>query len=214
MGQQSKQQEPEPEPACGAAPAANLYEPGGRLADDPCAMYARMLENEALSQYTLYDRYDACRLPCGERRQAITHAMLAHPTLQAQDGFGPSACEIDADSAARHDAAWTNSKDRQQLPSRVFTAVPDLSRGRPFPCIESRLSTGPTDTTLVRHCAARLAEVDFDRFQPGGVDVQDVRKIVLPGARGGESSRLLSRDPAFLRSMGYDVYEEGGEECA
>lgn len=184
-----------------------LYDADNRLSDDPCALMNRMRANDAILQHTLLNVYGTCDKTCEERKEKLKTFASMHPTLQFVDGYGLAPCDVDEDSALRHEQKWTNPKYRQQLRTRVFGAAPDLARGTPKPATESILISGQ-DTTHARQCA-RLAEVNWDRFAPN-VHVQCEEHIIPEWTWGGESSRDISRSREFLQSIGYNVDEETG----
>lgn len=180
-----------------------LWDADNRLADDRCAILARLRDNESLQAYTFYDKYGRCGRDCGERSTKLREFSTMQPNVVFWDGFGISPCEVGADSALKHDSAWTSAKERQQLPKRVFTSAPDLSRGDIVnACAESALISGE-DTTELRQCS-RLSEVAYDRFVPG-VDVQCAEHVVPAWTWGGDSSRDIARSPEFLEQIGYVV---------
>jgi hypothetical protein len=188
-----------------------LWDADNRLVDDPCAILARLRDNESISSYKFYDAFGRCGRTCKDRKDALSQFAGHHPTMQYWDGYGIAPCDVDGDSQLKHDSRWTNPKEKQQLPKRVFTSVPDLARGKGHVNVESMLISGE-DTSDLKQCA-RLAEVPFDRFNPG-VQVQCVDHIVPTWTWGGDSSRDITRTPAFLKSIGYDVDAETSFTCS
>lgn len=182
-----------------------LWDADNRLADDKCAILSRLRDNESLNAYRFYDPYGRCTKSCTDRKQSLTGFASQHPNLRFQDGFGISPCEVDGDSKLKHESKWTNAKERQQLPKRVFTSAPDLSRGEFYANTESVLISGQ-DTSSLKHCS-KLAEVTYDRFVPG-VDTQCAEHIIPPWTWGGDSSRDITRSKGFLESIGYQTDEQ------
>lgn len=183
-----------------------LYDADNRLADDQCAVMARIRDNESILAYNLYDKYGQCGKSCGDRKDKLRDFSVRHPNLRFWDGYGMAPCDVDGDSKLRHEAQWTNAKERQQLATRVFGAAPDLSRGEARPNVESTLISGQ-DTSYQRQCQ-KLAEVTWDRFTPN-VDVQCVDHIIPTWTWGGDASRDIARSRQFLESIGYRVAENG-----
>ena len=187
-----------------------LWDADNRLADDKCALLARLRDNEALSAYRFYDPYGRCTTPCTERQRMLSSFAARHPSMQYRDGFGMAPCDVDGDSALKHSSRWTNAKERQQLPKRVFTSAPDLARGSANTSTESALLSGE-DTAALRQCS-RLSELNFGRFDPN-VDVQCAEHVVPPWTWGGASSRDITRSPEFLASIGYQSDPVCGFTC-
>lgn len=179
-----------------------LWDADNRLADDKCAILTRLRDNESLNAYRFYDPYGRCTKPCEDRKKALSEFATHQPKMHFWDGYGISPCDVEGDSRLKHQAKWTNAKERQQLPKRVFTSAPDLSRGEVHANTESVLISGQ-DTSSLKHCG-KLAEVTFDRFVPG-VEVQCVESIIPTWTWGGDSSRDITRSKEFLASIGYDV---------
>ena len=122
-----------------------------------------------------------------------------NPNLRCKNGYGnTSGKTIDCDSRLRYDdPSQIRGPDRQQLFSRTFTAVPDLSSGTYHSEVESRLIHGH-DTYADRECKS-LTEVYFDRnqiFTPC-VDefVSGYSKSVAEDIRTGLPSRDFKQCP-------------------
>jgi hypothetical protein len=168
-----------------------LYDNTGRLSYDMCAIDQRNAATRAAAEYPLAQLRDPAATSSPSR--ALERA-LEHPTMQAWDGYGMSPEEVDGDSRMRLDAEATHPRSRLQLSTRVFTAVPDLSRGNdPDGQV---LFGGPRE----RPCDS-LSEHDFDRFVPG-VCAAAVEHVVPPWTAGGASSRDISRSSRFQRALG------------
>jgi hypothetical protein len=104
-------------------------------------------------------------------------------SLGPKDGVGlpPSAVPCDS-SLVRQ--ALLQPRQRQQLPTRVFTAVPDLSRGRGCVAVESRLLLG-CDPVQRLPCD-RLAEGTWDTWDPVP---RPVEALITPWTWGGAPTR-------------------------
>jgi hypothetical protein len=170
-----------------------LFDAYSRLSMDPCAVRVRDDTNYEYAKYAMTQdklRYDDCKRVATEDAKRLI-----------SDGHGLDPSAVDADSSFRNSrTAVTHTRVRQSLPTRVFTAAPDLGRGGLRVNTESRLLSGD-DTTQMRECSARLAERDWDRFDPAicAVAVENV----VQAWRGGEPSREIARSGAFLSDMGY-----------
>jgi hypothetical protein len=170
-----------------------LFDAYSRLSLDPCALRVRDDTNLAYAQYYLTQdklRYDDCKRVATEDAQRVL-----------VDGHGLDPDMIDGDSGLRNSrTSVTHTRVRQALPTRVFTAALDLGRGGLRVNTESRLLSGD-DTSRLRMCSARLAERDWDRFDPAVCPV--AVENVVQQSRGGEPSRDIARSGAFLKDMGY-----------
>jgi hypothetical protein len=115
-------------------------------------------------------------------------------------GYGVNYLTVDNDSYYKYDPrSITHGKCRQQLPNRLFHAVPSLYRGTVLPGLEARISHG-TDTSFVKNCSVPLSEMRYDTFNPMiSPDFNTVEK----NKRGGESSRDIAKSDEFLHSIGY-----------
>jgi hypothetical protein len=187
-----------------------LWDADNRLADDKCAILARLRDNDSLLEYRFYDPYGRCKTPCQDRKRMLANFAAHHPNLHFWDGYGIAPCDVEGEGQLNHASAWTNAKERQHLPKRVFTSAPNLARGIIQPNTESVLISGE-DTSSLRECG-RLAERDFDRFVPG-VQVQCVEHTVPSWTWGGDSSRDITRSKDFLASIGYTVDEDKHFTC-
>jgi hypothetical protein len=124
---------------------------------------------------------------------------LVHRGMRTWDGYGWSAAAVDGDTALRLDATATHPRSRRQLSTRVFCAVPALSRGRTADPEEEARIVGSINTSATRE-AFPIGEVDFARFDPG-VCAVSVDHIVPQWTAGGESSRDIARSRAFRKAV-------------
>jgi hypothetical protein len=136
----------------------------------------------------------------------MSEFMTNNPNLHYRDGFGvASSCVVDADSEMRNNGKMTNDRERVQLCTRWYTAVPDLGKGGLIPNIESRLKYG-ADTSDIRSCD-RVTEKDFNRFIPlpacMAQSIQNPDNIVQKGPRGGEFTRDYVRNDEYLKQCGF-----------
>jgi hypothetical protein len=144
--------------------------------------------SDAIIEYYLQTELDHSSQLGAARRLAARHG-----NLRVKDGHGMSAANVQLDSVIK-DGDWTHPKSRQMLDTRVFTAVPNLSRGSLCADAESELIFG-TDTSLVLFPKATLAEVDYDRMIPGFDGSHDVTP---PFVWGGASSRDIVRSAGAM----------------
>jgi hypothetical protein len=188
-----------------------LWDADNRLKDDKCAILTRLRDNEAVLDYWFYDPYKQCAGSCEDRKGQLSSFATRHTNMRFWDGYGIAPCDVDVDDRFRHDKSWTCPKERQQLPKRIFTSVPDLSRGQVHANTESMILSGE-DTSSQRQCS-HLAERNYDRFVPG-VAVQCVEHVVPSWTWGGDSSRDITRSKEFLSSIGYSLDEGKNFTCA
>jgi hypothetical protein len=179
------------------------FDSGNRLSQDCCTLLVRDNENSGVSSYTLTDM--RAGRGSGSKRASFAATARQHCNLRPWDGYGISANAVDDDSRLRNESAVTHTRERIQLPKRVFTAVPNLANGKSAPDAESTMVLGSLDTTLHRP-PGRLAERGWDRFDPvlRHQPVQ-VEHVVVPvtWTRGGVPSREVARSDAFLSAIGY-----------
>lgn len=124
-----------------------------------------------------------------------------HRSMYAWDGYGMGADSIDCDGRLRLAAEATTSRERACLSTRVFVAAPNLSRGwmqDAVACPPPPMLTS-VDTSDTRRCF-RLAESDYDRFNPG-VCAVGVEHVVPPWTAGGASSRDIARSAPFQQAF-------------
>jgi hypothetical protein len=172
----------------------------GRTKDDSCAREDEALRNGAMMDYYLYNGWAtaADKAHCRTARQGLVEFTCANENLWFKDGFGnANVCDIDGDSRVKR-GELTNGRDKCQLTTRTYVAVPSLDKGGLLPHTESHLKLGGAQPySHDRSCAAPLVEVGFDRFVPlvGCLRdrLQNPEHIVPPWVWGGESSRIHGR---------------------
>lgn len=169
-----------------------LFDSTNRLSADCCAVKVRESSSAAVSDYVL----SSMRSCAGDFRGLGEQ----NRNLWWWDGYGLDTRHVDKDSALR-DSEATHMRQRIQLPKRVFQAVPNLAHGRAAPEVESRLQSG-LDTSGTRACE-RLAEVDFQRFDPGVHAVSADNVVPRNWTHGGAPSRAIARSDEFLAGLGY-----------
>lgn len=174
-----------------------LFDADNRLTMDVCAVGLKDRGNKDISSYLLTN----LRAPCTVDVAASAPLAVAaeHRNLWSWDGYGLNTCAVDADSRLRVDSEVTHMRARMQLPKRVFEASPDLSHGQPAPDAVSKIVYGKE---FGGRACDRLAERDWDRFDPGVCKVAE-RHIIPPWTNGGDASRDIARSDGFLQSLGY-----------
>lgn len=138
----------------------HYFDAGNRLAQDGCALQAREEGNVGVNDYLLTNFYAP---GCSESRERVKEFAVQNVNLNTVEGYGVQPCHIDGDSSLRL-VPPSHGRSRAQLHPREFQAVPDLSRGRSSPCVESELQQG-TATGMRKPCD-KYAEKSYDRFTP------------------------------------------------
>ena len=176
-----------------------------RIGGDSCAMTARDEQNEAFNAYSGFHTFKAVE---DDASDVMRSKISAENGLRYNNGYGvASSGVIDDDSRIRYDSKWTNDRTRQQLNKRVFTGVPNLSRGGLIANLESQLRIGD-DTQTPASCDT-LAEVSlFDHHITPLTpclkkNVQNPTHIIPEWQWGGEPTRDYVRQKTFLESQGY-----------
>ena len=156
-----------------------------RLREDTCEQETRDLQNLAYWHNVMFA--PGART-CAARDIAEDSAHDHQMHLDSATGVLPDC--IDRSSEMLMGMRFTNDGRRQQLPKRVFTAVPALVRGEPDLDLESRLVHG--------HQTPRAGSVrgasTYDRSRMPMLDclarqVQDPTHLIEAWTRGGESTR-------------------------
>jgi hypothetical protein len=172
---------------------------------DACAIEARDAQNKSLNEYRLFNPYSTSSTKCDDAESKIKEFTTVNHTTY-KDGYGnANACRIDADTTMRLGAQITNERYKVPLNTRLFTAVPNLSRGGLAPEVESRLTQGQ-DTQVKKSCD-NLGGIQIDRFVPLlpclKDTIQNPETIVPKWTWGGEPTRDSMRQRQFLEANGY-----------
>jgi hypothetical protein len=126
------------------------------LSDDACYLLLRKAQNAALLDYHMFDAMISVK--------NFKDIMLEHPNLRCR------ALQEKAEDEVRYDPnGWTHYRKSQQStsePLRTFVAVPDLSKGRCLPGIESTITQGVESGLNYGMHRKSLTEVSYDRFAP------------------------------------------------
>lgn len=172
-----------------------------RVGTDTCAKESTDEQNDRISQYILFNSYRGNMLGCDDEVKKINEFMSDN-YMTIRDGVGfTNGCRVDNDSKVRIDPN-INGRGRNQMFTRVFQAVPDLSRGNINVENESKIQQG---------------EITFDDFQCQGKpldvftpmlpclqnSIQDPNNIVESWTRGGDSTRDTLKQKEFLEKNGY-----------
>lgn len=160
-----------------------LFDADNRLRSDLCAVNKRDAQNLSMEEYVFRDVRKMSPTSCPAELSPADCAELG-ARLQSSDGYGIASKGIDSDSDLRF-SMFTHDRTRQDLPSRMFKAAPDMGRGGLDATVESRLLlSGDLGTSRV--CTHRFAELSYNRFDPV-VQSVPVSNIVQPFPAGQPS---------------------------
>lgn len=134
------------------------FELDNAVSQDECNLKLKCLGNTNIFDYNVNNFLNNTNI-CKDE------LFVKNPNLRCKNGYGNASREtIDCDSRLRYDdPSQIRGPDRQQLFTRTFKAVPDLSSGTFISDIESRLIHGH-DTYNDRDCTS-LTELYYDRNQ-------------------------------------------------
>jgi hypothetical protein len=176
-----------------------VFELENRLKSDDCAINSYNLQNRSIEDYRLFNMYptSACDASTGQ----LTDFMAANPNLRFRDGFGNvNKCTVDADSKIRNDPTkLTNFREKTQLCTRWYQAVPDFGHAGLVPNVESALKLGE-DTSYIKDCD-RVMEKQFDVFIPFNTCGLINPDVVAPFEQG-VSTRDFVRQDDYARRCG------------
>jgi hypothetical protein len=166
-----------------------------RSGDDECFLATRDFQNKSIGDYMLFNSFVTA--DCRKDKGQFDAFVANNPNLRYKDGFGYlNSCVVDKDSEVRNNSKFTNEKEKSQLCTRWYQAVPSLNKGGLVVNIDSRLKLAE-DTSAIRDCQ-RLSERDFDRFVPLtpclANSIQDPKHIIPSWTWGGIGSRNLVHD--------------------
>lgn len=178
-----------------------LFDQEHRIGADACANDAKNKQNEMYNQYLAFNYFKEC----DGRENLQTFSTDNH--MVYRDGFGSAdTCTVNDDSMLRYGWEWTHIRNPQQLPKRVFTAIPDLSSGAFHADVESRLRLGE-DTNTKKTCdpVSEVSTLDHSitPMLPCVKSVQDPQHIVPSWTWGGENTRDTVFQTQFLEENGY-----------
>lgn len=175
-----------------------------RAADDECAHVTKDLQNQSIGDYFLFNSFVT-----SEPKNDLTNFksfVAENQNLRYKDGFGYlNAVVVDADSRLRNGSKLTHDREKSQLSTRWYQAVPSFNKGGLIVNVDTRLKFAE-DTSAIRSCQ-RTTEKDFDRFVPFtsclAKSVQNPENIVPPWVNGGESTRNYVHDAQYLQQCGF-----------
>jgi hypothetical protein len=185
--------------AGGIACDPDLFYSENRLHDDGCFIQDRERQSVGVGAYLT-----ASLIPQSSCGAAVSKMASCHPNLRFKNGFGnASPCAIDADSAARMGAKYTNPRHRQQLASRVYHGHPHYERGILEPTIESELIH--TEGTRTSRACGVLSGTNIDRFEPLIPCINAVMQNpdTVINERSGSNTRAWVRDEDYIRNCGF-----------
>lgn len=181
------------------------------LGNDECWIDGQHKQSKDINDYYLFNPYKTNVPDCGENEQKLKDFMVENKKTY-REGYGfANACHIDDDSKMRMESnSITHGKCKNQLNTRVFKAVPDLSHGGFESLLESRLTQGHS-TGEKKSCEASQCK-GFDTMTPMlpclKTEIQNTDHIVHNDwVRGGEHTRDHIKQKDFLENSGY-VFDE------
>jgi hypothetical protein len=176
----------------------------GRLADDKCALVTKELQNRSIGDYMLYNSFVTSE-PKRDLKE-FKDFVVNNQNLRYKDGYGfLNGNVVDTDSDIRNGAKFTNDREKSQLTTRWYQAVPSFNKGGLIVNVDTRLKFAE-DTSFIRSCQ-KTSEKDFDRFIPLTPCLADVvqnpEHIIPKWVNGGESTRNYVHDAEFLQQCGF-----------
>nr|QOI90450.1 hypothetical protein HWQ62_00314 [Pyramimonas orientalis virus] len=177
------------------------FEQDHRLGNDKCAIDSQTQQNKQMEDYMMFN-YQRGNVPACEEDVKKVNEFMTDNYMTIKDGIGfTNGCLVDQDSMMRIDSNKIN-RDKNQMFTRTFQAIPDLSRGEINVENESRIQQG---------------EITFDDFQCHGKpldvftplipclmeNIQNPSHLVESWTRGGETTRDTLKQKEFLEKNGY-----------
>jgi hypothetical protein len=177
------------------------FEKEHRVGSDDCAISVRNQQNNNMTDYLLYNMYKTNKEDCSKEVTDLQD-FANDNHMNIKEGYGvTNGCRVDNDSDFRQ-FNITSDKSKTQLFSRIFHAIPDMSRGDPNIEFESKLIQGE-NTYNDFECHGNA----FDVFQPMipclEKSIQNTDHIIQEGVRGGEGTRDSLKQREFLEKNGY-----------
>ena len=128
------------------------YHNQNRINTDRCYQLSEAIQSKSIQDYSVFNYYPTNRLDCPNTFHEVLD--FSYPNyMNVKDGYhAGGGCRINSDSRLRNDKAWNKSRERTQLPTRVFQAVPDLSTGNHEIDVSNRLVLGSEDTRTKKSC--------------------------------------------------------------
>lgn len=131
------------------------FDSGNSLSQDECNLELKCIENTDIYKYNVNNL-------ASDTNRCQNDFFYKNLNLQCTHGYGNTSKDtVDIDSKLRYkDPTNMRPPDKQQLHTRLFTAVPDLSSGTFIPDVESRYFHG--HNTENDRCRS-LTEIFYDR---------------------------------------------------
>ena len=179
-----------------------LFDKSHRVGSDTCATDAKLDQNKSMEDYMLFNSYKT-NIPNCDKSLTKLQEFAINNHMVPNDGYGfTNGCKVDTDSDIRM-YNLTNTKQKNQLFSRIFQAVPNLGKGDIDSLKESRIQQGENQYNDFE-CHGQ----SFDVFTPMlpclEKSIQDTNHIIPTWTRGGESTRDTLHQKYFLEKNGYD----------
>lgn len=177
------------------------FENDHRVGTDTCAIESVNEQNKRMEDYMLFNLYRGNQLECAAEVDKIKEFMSEnHMTIR--DGYGfTNACQVDKDSSIRIDATKLK-RGKNQMFTRTFQAVPNLSKGDVNVESESRIQQGEL-TFDDFQCTGK----SFDVFTPMipclKENIQNPNNLIESWTRGGDTTRDTLKQKEFLEKNGY-----------
>lgn len=127
-----------------------------KLTTDKCALEAKHRMNKEYEDYSLFNFYTN-----GICTDKLRDFSCEYPNLWFRKGYGTAdSCVIDHDTKIQR-GDLTHVRERRQMNTRTFLAVPDLSRGCLLPITESKLTQGICEKNHLKKDCDILVERNF-----------------------------------------------------
>lgn len=181
-----------------------LFDKEHRVGSDSCATTAKLEQNKEIENYMLFNMYKTNTPQCEtqDNKSKNLQEFATNNHMIIRDGFGVSTpCKVDEDSRVRQ-YNITNDKQKTQLFSRMFQAVPDLSKGDVNVEAESIIQQGEHQYNDFE-CLGQPLDVFTPMLPCLQTSIQDTNHIIPKWVRGGESTRDTLKQKEFLEKNGY-----------
>jgi hypothetical protein len=116
-----------------------------RLTTDKCALEDKSRMNKEFEDYRLYNFYTNGM--CSDKLKDFS---CEYPNLWFRKGYGTAdSCVVDDDTKIQR-GDLTHIREKRQMNTRTFHAVPNLSRGCLLPITESKLVQGTCEKSVLK----------------------------------------------------------------
>jgi len=182
-----------------------FFDEQSRIGHDKCWIDSQNLQSKSIYEYNSFNPYKT-NIPKCEKEVKELREFVVNNNMHFKEGYGvTNACFIDHDTSMRNNQIITHGKCKNQVTTRLFQGVPDMSRGGFEPIIESRITQGEK-TDVGKSCEPTKGK-GFDVFTPLipclKDSIQNVDHIVPTWVRGGEHTRDHIKQKQFLERNGY-----------